>query len=93
MKEQTIQKNITRYLESIGCYVVKVVAASKSGVPDILGCYNGKMFAIEVKTPSTRSNVSPLQEYNLKAIRTAGGYAIVAWGVDMVKEYFEKEIL
>lgn len=85
--EQQIQKKITTYLESQGCYVVKVVSATKSGVPDILGCYEGVFFGIEVKTPKTASNVSKLQEYNLDKIREADGHSLVAWDVEQVEEF------
>jgi len=33
--EQDIQRKIIKYLEAKGAYVVKVISASKSGVPDI----------------------------------------------------------
>lgn len=49
MKEQDIQRKIIKYLESVGAYVVKVVASNKSGTPDILACYRGIFLAIEVK--------------------------------------------
>jgi len=87
MTEQQIQKKITNYLESQGCYVVKVVSATKAGVPDILGCYEGVFFGIEVKTPRTAGNVSKLQEYNLDKIREADGHSIVAWSVEQVEEF------
>ena len=89
MKEQDIQKKIINYLEDIGAYVVKVVSATKAGVPDLLVCYEGKFIAIEVKTPETRSNVSALQSYNLSKIENAGGYSLVAWSVEQVKEFLE----
>jgi Holliday junction resolvase len=93
MSEQQIQKKITNYLESRGCYVVKVVSATKSGVPDILGCYDGVFFGIEVKTPKTRNNVSKLQEYNLDKIRESGGHSIVAWEVEQVEEFINGLLL
>ena len=68
-------------LEAKGAYVVKVITASKKGVPDIIGCYKGHFIAIEVKTPTTMNNVSPLQVYNLKEINDSQGYALVAWDV------------
>lgn len=89
MKEQDIQKKIINYLEDIGAYVVKVVSATKAGVPDLLVCYEGKFIAIEVKTLETRNNVSALQSYNLSKIENAGGYSLVAWSVEMVKEFLE----
>lgn len=85
--EQQIQKKITTYLESQGCYIVKVISATKAGVPDILGCYEGVFFGIEVKTPKTRNNVSKLQEYNLDKIHSCGGHSLVAWGVEQVEDF------
>jgi Holliday junction resolvase len=89
LTEQEIQKKFIKYLESIDAYVVKVISASKSGVPDILFCYEGVFAAIEVKTPATRNNVSKLQEFNIDSIRYAGGHAIVAWELDQVKDFIE----
>ncbi len=85
MKEQDIQRKIIKYLESVGAYVVKVVASNKSGTPDILACYQGIFLAVEVKRPETKTNVSELQEYNIKKIKEAGGVAIVSWDLDAVK--------
>ena len=89
MKEQDIQRKIIKYLESVGAYVVKVVASNKSGTPDILSCYRGIFLAIEVKRPETKTNVSELQEYNIKKIKEAGGVAIVSWDLDAVKAVVE----
>ena len=82
MKEQDYQRKIVKALEAKGAYVVKVVAASKKGVPDILACYKGQFLAIEVKTPLTRANVSKLQDYNLDKISEAGGQSGVAVDID-----------
>nr|DAV53827.1 MAG TPA: Nuclease [Caudoviricetes sp.] len=90
MKEQDIQRKIIKYLESIGAYVVKVVASNKSGTPDILACYRGIFLAIEVKRPETKTNVSELQIYNIKKIKEAGGVAIVSWDLDTVKATIEE---
>ena len=87
MKEQDIQRKIIKWLESEGHYVVKVISASKAGVPDILCCVNGYFVAIEVKTPTTKTNVSELQKYNLEAVIKSGGYSLVAWELEQVKEY------
>jgi Holliday junction resolvase len=89
-KEQDYQKKIVTALESKGAYVVKVVAASKKGVPDVLVCYEGYFIGIEVKTPTTRSNVSKLQEYNLKKIQKAGGFSTVAVDISDVAPIIEE---
>ena len=82
MKEQQYQSKIVKYLESRGAYVIKVVAASKKGIPDVIACYKGQFIAIEVKTPLTRSNTSKLQEYNLDKIAEAGGQSGIAVDID-----------
>ena len=86
MREQDYQAKIVKLIEARGGYVVKVITASKKGVPDIIACLDGKFLAVEVKTPRTMNNVSPLQTHNLKKINDAGGYAMVAWSVDRVEE-------
>ena len=91
MTEQQIQKKIIKYIESLdNTYVVKVISASKAGVPDILACIQGEFVGIEVKRPETKNNVSRLQEHNLNLIRLAGGEAIVAWSVEQVKEFINE---
>ena len=89
MKEQQYQSKIVKYLEEKGAYVVKVVAASKKGVPDILACYRGKFLAVEVKTPLTRANTSKLQVHNLNAVTEARGHSVVAVYVEDVENYLK----
>lgn len=90
MKEQEIQTKIIKYLTSIGAYTEKVIAGTRSGLPDIRGCYKSIFFAIEVKTPATRHNTSKLQEVNLRKIKDAGGYAITAWELAQAKEMIKE---
>lgn len=87
MSEQQIQKKIITKLEANGCYVVKVVSASKTGVPDILGCYGGVFFAIEVKTPATRNKTTKLQDYNIDKVIETGGHATVMWDAEQVEDF------
>jgi Holliday junction resolvase len=90
VNEQKIQKKIVNFLEAEGHYVVKVVQASKAGVPDILACVNGQFLAIEVKTPETKANVSALQEHNLAKITRSGGLSLVAWELAQVQKFVQK---
>lgn len=87
--ESKIQKKIITYLEQEGCYIVKVISATKSGVPDIIGCYEGIFFGIEVKTTTTKGNVSKLQEYNLDKIVSSGGHSLVAWELEQVEDFIK----
>jgi len=88
MKEQDIQKAITKYIEGLGGYVAKVVTASKAGVPDLVVCYQGRFYGLEVKTLTGR--VAPIQTYNLKKIGEAGGVGVVVRSVADVREILVK---
>ena len=85
MQEQTIQKSIIKYLKTVA-YVVKIISASKSGIPDLLVLYKGKFIALEVKIPDKKNNVSDLQEHNINEIIKNGGLAFVVWELNQVKE-------
>ena len=87
--EQAIQSDILKYLKSAGAYTIKVSAATKAGIPDIICCYKGRFIAIEVKRPETKNNVSPLQVANITMIINAQGEAIVAWDKEMVKTFID----
>lgn len=50
---------------------------SKAGIPDIIGCINGRFVGIEVK--ATKGKPSMLQIRNIKQINAAGGYARVIY--------------
>jgi len=57
------------------------------GVSDILGCHNGRMVAIEVK--NGRNEASDDQVRFLEAVRSAGGIAFVAYGIEEVERGME----
>lgn len=89
MKESYIQGTIIKWLESIGCYCIKTIVTSKKGTPDIICCLpDGKFFAIEVKRPG--GVVSKIQDYTIRKIQLAGGYAMVAYSLKDVKTYLEE---
>jgi len=47
-----------------------------SGIPDIVGCYKGRFFAIEVKREGGK--IRPWQTRTREIIKLAGGIAIIA---------------
>jgi hypothetical protein len=55
---------------------------SAPGVPDIVGCYQGRLLAIEVKAP--KGVVSDHQQRFIDNINAAGGLAFVCRSVDDV---------
>jgi hypothetical protein len=74
LREAVLQRRFLDWLTKQGIYYVKVVVASKSGVPDALLCIRGCFVAIEFKR--TTGEATPLQIYNMEKIEEAGG---VAW--------------
>lgn len=89
MSEQQIQKKIIDLVEARGGYAVKVITASRSGIPDLLICFDGMFIGLEVKMPSTRTNVSKLQQYNLQRIIDSGGRSAVVWSPEQVDELLD----
>ena len=59
-----------------------------NGVPDIVGCYKGVFFAIEVKAPGKLKGVTPLQQMQINAINQAHGWACAADNLARVEEMF-----
>ena len=89
--EQQIQSQVIKYLESIGCYVIKVISANKSGVPDLHACLNGKWISIEMKKPGEKPD--PLQLHHLQMIQKAGGLATWATSVTQVQDFLTQHNL
>ena len=75
--EAKVKKVVVQQLKDIGAYYFYPVTGGygRSGVPDIIGCYQGLFFGIECK--AGKNKPTPLQEKNLKEISEAGGLALV----------------
>ena len=75
--EAKVKRNVTNQLKLIGAYYFDPATGGygKSGVPDIVGCYNGNFFGIECK--AGKNTPTALQQKNLDDIATAGGTAVV----------------
>ena len=66
-----------KQLKELGAYYFYPVTGGYggSGVPDIIGCYQGRFFGIECK--AGKNKPTPLQEKNLTDISNNGGIAVV----------------
>jgi Holliday junction resolvase len=75
--EAKVKKVVVQQLKGMGAYYFYPVTGGygRSGVPDIVGCYEGLFFGIECK--AGKNKPTPLQEKNLKEISEAGGLALV----------------
>jgi Holliday junction resolvase len=75
--EVKVKRKVTAQLKALGCYYFFPATGGygKSGVPDIVGCYNGRFFGIECK--AGKNKPTALQEKNLADIAKAVGIALV----------------
>ncbi len=76
--EGKVKKVVREYLDKLDyCYYFMPATGGygKSGVPDIVGCYLGMFFGIELKAGNNKP--TPLQEKNLQQITNTRGLAIV----------------
>jgi Holliday junction resolvase len=75
--EVKVKNKVKKILDSLGCYHFSPLSGGygRSGVPDIIACYNGLFIAIECK--AGKGKLTELQKYNIEQIQATGGLAIV----------------
>lgn len=85
MKESTINKHIKDYLDNRPrCWYFKTHGNvyQLAGLPDFIGCDNGRFFGLESKVPGKQT--TPLQAAIIRKIIAAGGIAGRVESVDDV---------
>ena len=86
--EGIITKQIKMYLEGLACcWFFKVSDRFTSGIPDFIGCYRGRFFAIEVKRQGGKPRM--LQEYIIDKIKSAGGLAGTIDNISDIENFFD----
>ena len=75
--EAKVKQKVTKALKEIGAYYFYPATGGygKSGVPDVVACYQGYFFGIECKAGNNKPTA--LQAKNLSEIIEAGGFSIV----------------
>jgi len=83
--------DIKKFLATLGedCwyFMPYMRGMGKNGVPDIVGCYKGRFFSIEVKREGAKP--TPIQTRRMKEITDAGGWA-VAGTAEVVIDAFKR---
>lgn len=76
--EKKVKNAVRKILDKHGIYYFMPpgMGLGRSGVPDIIGCKKGKFIAIECK--AGKGKATALQERELIAICSAGGFTFVA---------------
>lgn len=115
-REKVLENKILEYLSLKGIWAFKIKTMGtfdprtgtfrrhskwyKRGVSDILGIYNGKFLAIEVKAPKETSmdgtkkqagQLSSHQKSFLKEVEEQGGIGIVARSIDDLEQALKKQ--
>lgn len=91
-REKVIENEIKAYIHSCGGLCFKIHGGDlyqESGIPDLLCCWGGLFFGIEVKDP--QGEPSELQLLQGLRIKQAHGHFIIATSVDDVKNYIREE--
>ena len=75
--EKKVKDKVVKILKSHGIYYFfpTTFGMGRSGVPDIICCFNGSLLAIECK--AGKNKTTALQDMEIAAIRKAGGTAFV----------------
>ena len=76
--EGKVKAAVRKMLDRLGIYhfMPPGMGLGRSGIPDIIGCKNGKFIAIECK--AGKGKTTALQERELIAICNAGGFTFIA---------------
>lgn len=88
--ERSFQSSVLNYLNQLpGCKAENVSGnASQSGRPDINGCFQGRMFKLELKTPDHRYKASKKQTLELRRWKNAGCVVGVIYSMGMIYRLF-----
>ena len=75
--EKKVKDKVRKLLKEHGVYnfMPATHGYGRSGVPDIIACFNGRFVAIETK--AGKGTTTTLQERELALIRQSGGTAMV----------------
>lgn len=89
MTETQFKQNVIQMIrkEYPEIWFRKISDRFQSGIPDILGCCNGRFFAIELKSQSGKAD--KLQLHILSEILKSGGYASVCRTLDEVRDQIQ----
>lgn len=80
--ETKIKNEVYDFLNSYGGYWLKMSGSEflAKGIPDIIGCYDGKFIGIEIKTKEGKLDLA--QRWHLEKIKRCNGKSIVLRGFE-----------
>lgn len=89
MNEAALRKAIVRALRQYSgfWYVTHGAQFQQGGLPDIIGCYGGWFYGLEVKLPGKEDTLTTRQAHALNSIRKAGGKAKMVVSVSEAMDF------
>ncbi len=89
LSETKLQGQVRKYLSRLkSCWHYRANDSWRAGIPDLIGCYYGYFFAIELKVQDKKPTA--IQEITLEEIiNHGGGEACVARSLKEVKKFME----
>lgn len=90
--ESSIQSSVLHYLKNLPRCIAENVSgnSAQSGRADINGCYRGRCFRIELKTPDNGNTPTEKQLLELYYWQRAGAVVMVAYSLADVRAVFTK---
>jgi hypothetical protein len=95
MKESALVKKMMEHLErKVGGLWIKISAGpfQVAGLPDIIGCYEGRFYGIEVKIPGKEHELTKIQKYWIDKINKAGGKATMVTTVKQAEDFVRDNV-
>lgn len=91
--EGKVKKKVAELLKKYDAYYFfpAMGAFGRAGIPDIVGCYRGRFFAVECK--AGKGKTTAIQEAEIEKIRKAGGKAFVIneTNIDLLEAYLKEQ--
>lgn len=89
MNEAALRRAIVRSLRQYSGWWVVTHGGQfqQGGLPDIIGCYAGKFYGLEVKMPGKEHTLTPRQSHALKSIKAAGGKARMVTSISEAHDF------
>jgi hypothetical protein len=84
-EKDDIKKYLDKATPIVWYYCPLMAGYGKTGVSDIVGCYRGKFFAIEVKREGKQP--TPIQNRRMAEIEAAGGKTFWGTAAKVIPEF------
>ena len=88
--QSAVMKRLRVRFKGLPAFFWKVTDKFRGGIPDIVGCYKGIMWAIELKVGKNKT--SALQDVAIGSLQKAGAMVAVCWTMEEVMEFIETVI-